>query len=111
MYKTVLSGKAWHHPAIKNKAKDGSFYYVDTTISPLIGKDGKPEAFIAIRTDVTQRAQESFELAQAKEDAESAAKTKADFLASMSHEIRTPTNGVIGMLELIKSSDLTPKTA
>ena len=106
MYDTVLAGKVWHHPAIKNKAKDGSTYYVDTTISPLIGKDGKPEAFIAIRTDVTQRAQETLELAQAKEAAESATKTKADFLASMSHEIRTPMNGVIGMLGLLQNSQL-----
>jgi len=45
-------------------------------------------------------------LIRAKEEAEAGAKSKAEFLASMSHEIRTPMNGVLGMLGLIKNSNL-----
>lgn len=107
MYKTVSSGQVWHHPAIKNKAKDGSTYWVDTTIFPFMDIYGKPESYIAIRTDVTKNQEAEVELREAKEQAELAAISKTDFLASMSHEIRTPMNGVIGMLDLLSREALT----
>ena len=48
----------------------------------------------------------SLKMAQAKEYAEKASKTKSDFLANMSHEIRTPLNGILGILEVIERKTL-----
>ncbi len=56
-------------------------------------------------------AERTFALAQAKEAAEAAADAKSAFLAKMSHELRTQMNGVIGMANLLKRGDLSPRQA
>jgi PAS domain S-box-containing protein len=105
MYNIVLSGKAWHDE-VRNKAKDGHFYWIDTTIVPNYDKNKKINGFTSISTDITQQKQNIENLAIAKEQAEVANDSKADFLANMSHEIRTPMNGVIGMTNLLIDSEL-----
>ncbi len=54
MWSKIASGAVWRGN-IKNRAKDGSPRWVDTTIVPLSGSDGDPPRYLAIRTDITER--------------------------------------------------------
>jgi signal transduction histidine kinase/DNA-binding response OmpR family regulator len=85
--------------------KDGALRWVETSVSPISGADGKPGGYRGILRDVTRRRQAEA-LQQEKMAAEAASRSKSEFLANMSHEIRTPLNAIIGLVELLLESPL-----
>lgn len=80
---------------------------VSFSLSPII-QEQQITGYVATFRDVELQKQAEAELRHAKELAEDAASTKANFLATMSHEIRTPLNGVIGIATLLADSTLDP---
>jgi PAS domain S-box-containing protein len=112
LWTTIIQGRVWHGE-IKNKAKDGSFYWVDATIVPFLNDQGKPRQYVAIRTDITERkaAEEKIsrlntELEQRVVERTAQLQTVNNeleaFSYSVSHDLRAPLRHVLGFAELLQ---------
>ncbi|MBC7640812.1 MAG: PAS domain S-box protein [Flavobacterium sp.] len=115
LWETISKGNIWKGE-MKNKAKDGSFYWSVTTIVPFLDEHKKPFQYMAISTNVSEQKKIEIALREAKiiaekaqETAQNAVDSKQQFLSNMSHEIRTPMNAIIGFTKVILKTDLTIK--
>jgi len=69
LWRTISSGKVWNGE-IKNKKKDGSYYWVDATIIPFLNEKGIPFQYVSIRTDITAHKDDKIVLQRSKEELE-----------------------------------------
>ncbi|MFQ5491349.1 MAG: ATP-binding protein [Phycisphaerae bacterium] len=107
LWSTIQDGRVWHGE-LRNQRKDGTYYWVDSTIVPFKNKSGIITQYVAIRTDITQRKEVEEALLGAKNAAESANQAKGQFLANMSHEIRTPMTAILGFADILADEIIDP---
>jgi len=88
--------------------KDGTVFPIYLSVSEMIGTRGE-RRFVGMIVDITKRKQDEEMLIQAKEEAESANRTKSEFLNVMSHELRTPLTVILGYLPILMEKDKVPE--
>ena len=97
LWGTIAGGQIWHGE-IRNRAKDGSLYWVDTTIVPFVDGTGMPYQFMAIRFDITERKR-----AEAKLLEQQTLARLGEMAAVVAHEVKNPLAGISGALQVISS--------
>ena len=95
LWTTISAGTVWHGE-IRNRARDGSFYWVDTTIVPFLDTRGRPYQYMAIRYDITERKKSEAAL---REQASLAQLGK--MAAVVAHEVRNPLAAMRGALQVL----------
>ena len=96
LWRTIAGGQVWRGE-LRNRAKDGSFYWVDTTIVPFLDGQGKPRQYLAIRSDITARKHAE---AQLREQA--ALSHLGQIAAVVAHEVRNPLAGLRATLQVFE---------
>ncbi len=98
MWKTIGNGSIWKGD-VKNRAKDGSHYWVDTTIVPLLNERKKPHQYAVIRHEITERKQMEKEIRRLNEQLEHRVSQRTEELKKANTELKEA-------LEKVKESEV-----
>ncbi|MXQ07487.1 response regulator [Alphaproteobacteria bacterium GH1-50] len=92
---------------LQARRRDGSLFPVELSVGTAAGPES--DVLVFFIRDISFRLRSENELVIARDRAVAGEKAKAELLAVMSHEMRTPLNGILGTLQLLEETDLTPR--
>jgi PAS domain S-box-containing protein len=95
LWHTIANGRIWRGE-LRNRAKDGAIYWVDTTIVPFLDERGKPYQYMAIRYDITDRKRSEDRLRE-----QAALARLGEMAAVVAHEVKNPLAAIKGALQVI----------
>jgi PAS domain S-box-containing protein len=102
LWTTIAAGQVWKGE-LRNVAKDGSIYWVDTTIVPFLNSEGKPYQYVAIRHDITQRKLGEEQILKQAAELQRASQLSfvGELAAGLAHEIKNPLAGIQGAVDIL----------
>lgn len=95
LWETIRAGRVWRGE-ICNRAKDGTLYWVDTTIVPFLDEHGRPYQYLAVRSDITERKAAAQKLVE-----QGALVRLGQMAAVVAHEVKNPLAGIAGAIQII----------
>ena len=110
MWKTISSGRTWEGE-IRNRAKDGSYYWVNTTIVPFMDDKGHPVQYVAVRYEITERKLAEEQLKVYAKKLEVSNQELQDFASVAAHDLQEPLRKIQSFSDRLKikaQEDLKP---
>jgi PAS domain S-box-containing protein len=100
MWDKIINGENWRGE-LKNKKKNGDYFWVDTAISPVLDDNGKPKQFFSLQFEISKRKNYLDELTAKSHELEDLNQLKDKLLSIVSHDFRSPLNSLQGTLSLM----------
>ncbi|MFL5814923.1 MAG: sensor histidine kinase [Bdellovibrionia bacterium] len=102
LWKTISSGQIWEGE-IRNRAKDGSIYWVYTTIVPFLNEKGTPYEYVSIRYEITSRKQAEEQLIHYADKLEASNRELQDFASVAAHDLQEPLRKIQAFSDRLKT--------